>query len=286
MRLITDEGGDLSSHHMTYTIMTETVDPAVAQEFSVNQILVQLDSFELTPNQFRVYSHLLLSQKQARVHKGSESIAKVCKLTRITVIRVLAQLVDMGMLQCDRTPGKKSVFYLLPISSWRMASNRQDKQTTEQLAKVVQLKVSNCKPSLDTCKPDIQVNLINTQEQESTGTPYRGVPVDSPATELHSESNQLNSDTGKVTTSLSDEPVFTDEYDKREALSKLGIKAGISWVNNLPVVVVDHVCMSVEEFMKRSLDSFTSRSEQCSEGRAIIAAVINRFKQKKKACAI
>ena len=259
---------------MTYLTTTQTVYPAAHEDFSTSSIFARLDDWGLTPNQFRVYCRLLRCAVNGVVSQSSESIAKACKLTRITVIRVLAQLVDMGMLQCDRTSGKKSVFYLLPISSWRMASNGQNKQITEHLAKVVQLKVSTCEPSLDTCKPNIQVKEINTQEQESQEPPLGGVPVDSTATELHSESNLFNSDTGSLDEKLA------------KARARGWWDSGTWWDNcGQQVVKVNGLIVSVQEFMHSSLESFASCLEPCPEGRAMIAAFITTLKQKKKACA-
>lgn len=61
-------------------------------------ILDHLDSFGLTPVQFRIYYHLLRSAQSGVVSESSESIAKVCKLTRITVLRVVVQLERMRVM--------------------------------------------------------------------------------------------------------------------------------------------------------------------------------------------
>lgn len=77
-------------------------------------VLDHLDNFGLTPVQFRIYYHLLRSARDGVVSESSESIAKVCKLTRITVLRVLVQLERMSMIVCARAIGKKTVFHLQP----------------------------------------------------------------------------------------------------------------------------------------------------------------------------
>lgn len=128
-------------------------------------VLDHLDQFGLSSNQFRVYCHLLRKAQSGIVSQSSESIAKVCKLTRITILRVVSQLEKMGMIVCDRTAGKKTVFHLQPPSLWERSQAVENEASSRQ-SKVVSFPIS------ESCKPDIPVNEINTHQEELV--PLRG----------------------------------------------------------------------------------------------------------------
>lgn len=189
-----------------------------------SDVLNQLDDFGLTPNQFRIYCHLFKNAVDGVVSESSESIAQVCGLTRITVLRVLSQLVQMNLIECDRTPGKKSVFYLMPFSSWRSLALAPRTSTTKQQSKVVQFKPSNTsQPNVDTCKASIQVNEINTQ-QESREPLLRGGSLDSTAVEQPvNEIDVSNSATGSLD-------------DKLAAARERGWGNTGTWWNDLAVI--------------------------------------------------
>lgn len=141
-------------------------DSRALRPIDFGSILEDLDTCGLTPMQFRVYCHLLRGiDSSARVSKSSESIASACKLTRITVLRVLAQLEKMGMVLCDRALGKKTVYKLQPQSHWR-SEQPIENEALASSSKVVPFPVST------TCKSDIPVNGINTTLEEQV-TPFR-----------------------------------------------------------------------------------------------------------------
>jgi len=237
-----------------------------------SSVLDRLDEFGLTPNQFRVYCHLLRAAQDGVVSESSESIAKICKLTRITVLRVLSQLAQMNLISCDRAPGKKSVFYLMPYSSWRRLPLERRTSTSKQQSKVVQFKVSNTsQPNVDTCKASLPVNEINIQ-QESREPLLRGGSLDSTAVEQPvNESNQSISDTGSL-----------DE--KLAAARARGWRDTGTWWNDLgeQMVTVNRFVISVSEFMQRSLDSFDVGRQLCTDGLRMCHKQIERIKQKKQ----
>ena len=140
--------------------MTQTQQPNSSADgangtLDFGSILEDLDNFGLTPVQFRVYCNLLRGiDESGKVSKSSESIASVCKLTRITVLRVLVQLEKMSMIVCARAIGKKTVFHLQPPIQWQRSQAVENEATKP--SKVVQFPVST------TCTQEIPVNEINS----------------------------------------------------------------------------------------------------------------------------
>ncbi|PSB41802.1 hypothetical protein C7B80_29550 [Cyanosarcina cf. burmensis CCALA 770] len=161
-----------------------------------SQVLDRLDEFGLSPNQFRIYCHLFKNAVDGVVSESSESIAQVCRLTRITVLRVLSQLAQMHLIECDRAAGKKSVFHLMPYSSWRSLAPQENKPIANQQEKVVQLRANNISQlNSDTCISALQVNEINTLLEAEV--PLRGtsaLPTNKPVNEI----NQSNPETGSM----------------------------------------------------------------------------------------
>lgn len=151
--------------------MTQTQQPNSSADganrtLDFGSILEDLDNFGLTPVQFRVYCNLLRGiDESGRVSKSSESIASACKLTRITVLRVLVQLEKMGMIRCDRISGKKTVCTLQPPIQWQRSQPVENKASSRQ-SKVVSF------PMSATCKPDLPVNEINSYQSEQV--PLKG----------------------------------------------------------------------------------------------------------------
>lgn len=120
-------------------------------------ILNHLDSFGLTSIQFRIYCHLLGGiDESGTVSRASESIASACKLTRVTVLRVVVQLERMSMIVCARAAGKKTVFHLQPPSSWRCVQPVEN-ETLSNGSKVVSFPMST------TYKTNLPVNEINVR---------------------------------------------------------------------------------------------------------------------------
>lgn len=224
-------------------------------------VLDHLDQFGLSSNQFRVYCHLLRKVQSGIVSISSESIAIACKLTRITILRVVAQLEKMGMIVCDRTSGKKTVFHLQPPSSWQRSQAVENEASSRQ-SKVVSFPISV------TCKTEIPVNEINTYQEELV--PLRGTSP--PVVDLVSESNQLTVDTGN-------EPEMTLDA-KLDAVRQLGCNIGRVWRSGLLEILVDGLFMSVESFMHRSLSSFKENLQPCEAGLNLCREAIALIKQK------
>jgi DNA-binding transcriptional regulator GbsR (MarR family) len=233
--------------------MSEAVVVAADKNFVTS--LEQLDDFGLTSIQFRVYCRLLRLSKDGIACESAENIAKACKLTRVTVMRVLVQLEKMNLIERERAPGKKSILYLMPSSNWQHLSPEENK--------VVQF------PATETCKSDLQVNDVNTQQQESTQTPLKGGLLDSPAEEPINESNTSTSLAGTL-------------QDKLDAARARGWQSSGTWWNDLgqQMVTVNCFVVSVAEFMQRSLDSFEVGRQVCETGLAMARKQIEKIKQR------
>lgn len=226
-------------------------------------ILDHLDSFGLTPVQFRIYCHLLRLAQSGVVSESSESIAKVCKLTRITVLRVLVQLERMEMIQCDRAVGKKTVYTLLAPRQWWHEQAVENKASSRQ-NKVVSF------PMSATCKPDIPVNEISTTREELV--PFKGTSPPVAGADDVSESNWSTADTGS-------EPEMTLNA-KLDAVRQLGCNTGQVWREGRIEIVVNGLFMSVEEFRQRSLSSFQQILQPCLAGLNLCRDAIASIKQK------
>lgn len=224
-------------------------------------VLAHLDEFGLSPNQFRVYCHLFKNAMDGIVSESSESIAKVCKLTRITVLRVLSQLAQMNLIHCDRAPGKKTVYKLMPFSNWRRPVSEQKETIAKVQSKVIQLRGN------DTCKPNLPVNEINTQQaREEYPMGYSSL---APATEAVNEIDTSNSDTDNLN-------------EKLAAARARGWWDAGTWQNDLgeQMVSVNRFMVSVAEFMQRSLDSFDVGRQMCAEGLRKCKEQIEKIKRR------
>ncbi|OWY64076.1 hypothetical protein B7486_49295 [cyanobacterium TDX16] len=233
-----------------------------------SQVLDRLDDFGLTPNQFRVYCHLFKNAVDGVVSESSESIARFCKLTRVTVIRVLSALAQMHLISCDRAAGKKSVFYLMPFSDWRRRGDVQKQPVAKQQSKVIPFKANDASQSnLDTCKADIRVKQINIQQEAEV--PLKGTSA-LPANKLLNEIDLSTADTGSL--------------DEKLILARArGWGDTGTWWNDLgqQMVTVNRFVVSVAEFMQRSLDSFDVGRQICEEGLAMCRKQIEKIKQRK-----
>lgn len=268
------------------TIATECNTKHDSNNFS--DVLTRLDEFGLTPNQFRVYCHLWrVAQDGIVSDESSESIAKVCKLTRVTVIRVLSQLAQMHFIECARAPGKRSVFYLMPCSNWRSLAPEPKNSTHERQSKVIQLRSNDPgQPNSDTCKPDLPVNEINTQ-QETREPLLRGDSlVSAAAVQLVNEIDMSNSDTGEAATAPGGNlQEYGGSLDEKLIQARArGWRDTGTWWNDLgqQVVTVNRFVVSVAEFMGRSLDSFDVGRQVCAEGLRMCIEQIDRIKQRKR----
>jgi hypothetical protein len=234
-----------------------------------SDVLDRLDEFGLTPIQFRIYCHLFKNAVDGVVSESSESMARVCKLTRITILQVLSQLEKMHLIECDRAAGKKTVFYLMPYSSWRSLAPEKKKQALAQPSKVVQLR-SNAPSQLnpDTCSSDLPVNEIYTQ-QGRQDNPI-GLSCLPPASKPVNEIDVSTNDTG----SLDGKLAAARERGWRDT--------GTWWMTSgQQMVTVNRFVVSVAEFMRRSLDSFDLGRQVCESGLRMCKEQIEKIKQRK-----
>ena len=240
---------------MTQTQLSQpdNLELTAIRPFDFESILEDLDTCGLTPVQFRVYCHLLRSAIDGLVSESSESIAKVCKLTRITVLRVLSQLERMGLLLCDRTIGKKTVYKLQPASSWRCVQPVETKASSNE-SKVVSFPISA------TSKPDTPVNEINTYQVNKV---YSST----------ADAGKREADTGKSA------PELTLEQ-KLDAVRQLGCSAGQVWREGQLEILVNGLFMSVESFMQLKLSSFKEILQPCETGLNLCRDAIALIKQK------
>ncbi|MDV2997150.1 MAG: hypothetical protein N4J56_006855 [Chroococcidiopsis sp. SAG 2025] len=177
---------------------------------------------------------------------------------------------QMNLISGDRTPGKKSVFYLMPFSDWRILAPQEKKQAIAQPSKVVQFRVSHTtQPNSDSCKTGLQVNQINTQEQGRQDNPM-GLSCLPPAEKPVNEIDVSTSKTG----SLEEKLILARERGWRDTGT---------WWNDLgiQVVTVNRFVVSVAEFMQRSLDSFDVGQQVCAEGLRMCREQIEKIKQRK-----
>ncbi|PSB42827.1 hypothetical protein C7B80_26165 [Cyanosarcina cf. burmensis CCALA 770] len=258
-------------------IATECSTEQSFNDFS--DVLDRLDEYGLTPNQFRIYCHLFKNAVDGVVSESSESIAKTCKLTRVTVLRVVSQLAQMNLIQCEVTPGKKSVFHLMPFSDWQQPVSEQKQSIAKVQSKVVPLRVSEGRQAFrqghrnqsnsDTCKADTQVNQINTQEQGRQDNPI-GLSCLPPAEKPVNEIDLSTADTGSLDGKLA------------AARARGWQDSGTWWMTSgQQVVTVNRFVVSVGEFMGRSLDSFDVGRQICEEGLAMCRKQIEKIKQRK-----
>lgn len=225
-------------------------------------VLDHLDNFGLTPVQFRIYCHLLRSARDGIVSESSESIAKVCKLTRITVLRVLVQLEKMGMVLCERFCGKKTVFHLQPPIQWQRSQAVENEATKP--SKVVSFPISA------TCKTNIPVKEINTRLEELV--PLKGTCPPVAEADLVNKSNWSTTETGN-------EPEMTLDA-KLDAVRQLGCNAGQVWRNGQMEILVDGLFMPVESFMHTKLPSFKQILQPCLAGLNLCRDAIAVLKRK------
>jgi len=250
-----------------------------------SDVLNQLDDFGLTPNQFRVYCHLLRSAVDGVVaDESGERIAKICGLTRITAMRVLSQLSKMHLIESEVTPGKKTIYHLMPYASWRIPVQQEKKQTHTRQSKVVQFRVSHItQPNADTCKADLPVNEIYTQG--GIQEPLKGSCMP-PAVQLLNEIDVSNPETGEADLrsggNLQENGGSLDE--KLANARERGWLDSGTWWNDLgeQMVTVNRFVISVSEFMQRSLDSFDVGRQICEEGLAMCRTQIEKIKLKKQ----
>lgn len=88
-------------------------------ELNIIFIHSKLDEVGLTPPQFRIYAHLSRrAHSKGKAWPGVDSMAKVCRMHKETVIDCIRQLEERNMILCDRKPGKSTIYRLTAPSKW------------------------------------------------------------------------------------------------------------------------------------------------------------------------
>jgi hypothetical protein len=93
-------------------------------ELNVIFVHSKLDDIGLTPPQFRIFAHLSRrAHSTGKAWPGIDSMAKVCRMHKETVIEVLRFLEAASMVIIKKAPGKKSVYQLTAPSKWKPVGN-------------------------------------------------------------------------------------------------------------------------------------------------------------------
>lgn len=91
-----------------------------------------LDDLGLTPAEFRVYAHLSRRAGNGVAWPAINSIAKVCGLSRRTVVKAFNALERRGLLQVERGGGNATNRYrLVDMTYWPKPAREQCNSTTQ-----------------------------------------------------------------------------------------------------------------------------------------------------------
>ncbi len=106
-----------------------------------------LDDLGLTPSQFRVYAHLSRRAGNGVAWPAIASIARVCRLSRNTVIAALHSLERRGLLQVERNRGGAPNHYRrIQIGQWPKTAERQGSPRTQLKPDTTQRNMSTGNP--------------------------------------------------------------------------------------------------------------------------------------------
>src|SRR5436305_6092762 len=106
-----------------------------------------LDDLGLTPAEFRVYAHLSRRAGNGVAWPAINSIAKVCRLSRHTVIAAFNNLERHGLLQIERGGGAATNHYrLIEIHSWPKPARQQCNRTPQINPDTQQCKIATGGP--------------------------------------------------------------------------------------------------------------------------------------------
>ncbi len=102
--------------------------PLVVQEtreFNAIFIHSKLDDAGLTAAEFRIYGHLARRAGANGAYPSLSSMARVCKLSRPTVVATLNTLWELGMIEIIHTAGKVNRYFLSAPSCWKLTSKKE-----------------------------------------------------------------------------------------------------------------------------------------------------------------
>lgn len=121
--------------------MSDETAPLRQDTTEINVIFIHsaLDEFGLTAAEFRIYAHIARRATNSRAWPGIDSMARICFLSKPTVIAAVRRLEEMGMLEVRRVEGRKNFYTLTRPSRWHGARLKIDnggptgkEETTEQ----------------------------------------------------------------------------------------------------------------------------------------------------------
>lgn len=88
-------------------------------EFNVIFIHSSLDDIGLTPQEFRILAHLARrSNTEKKAWPGIDSMAKICRMHKETVIECIRTLETYKMIVVERKPGCGNIYRLTSPSKW------------------------------------------------------------------------------------------------------------------------------------------------------------------------
>lgn len=264
---------------MSYPITTEAANPSASKDFfQSNYNLPYLAHEKLTGNEFLVYFALVQQMDNlSQVTKSLEELKAGCKIrSRTTIIKAIDGLVAMGMV---RRLGNRSEGYTYQITQVEDWVDRP--QTSSSKSGLTSIKAKACKVLKQVVQKldNYDVQKLNNEEIEqptSSNTPPKGGVAEVVVVQkLNNKSDvqDLNNDQDLNNADLD---------DKLAAARERGWTNSGTWLNELGerMVTVNSFVVRLEEFMKRSLDSFHHIQENWEAGLDLCRQQIERIKQR------
>lgn len=96
-------------------------------EMNVLFVHSDIDDFGLNPSQFRIYAHILRrAGRLDRAWPGIDSMSRLCKMNRETVIEAIRFLEVHRLLRVQRTSGKSTIYFVTRRSQWVRPGNQSE----------------------------------------------------------------------------------------------------------------------------------------------------------------
>lgn len=213
---------------------------------TTNTVLEEVENLGLNPYQFRVYFHLVMRAQSDKVKASIESIYKACGLGRSTVVRVLAQLAQMKLIEKLNSTKQESVFRLCSLRDYEKIRMLSQGSTAENIQNLKAL------PSKDS-EQCVFSQVIPERDcsQEDISTPLKGVdmsPVETSTTE-----KQYHTDTSPAE---SLDEVVEATGDLAEKIELLRSRNVLACQYRSGLIHAAGKTYSQAEFMSLPIDSF------------------------------
>lgn len=242
---------------MLNLITSEAAVVTADEKFSASDrldLLAAAYRFKLTPSEFRLYFYLVNQVDSNRsLSRTIEQMTDDCGVkSQITIRRLLDALLAMGIIR--RLPNNRSYTYCLTDPLDWVERDTAQKLTDQKLKG-------------------------QEEQQDSKQTPLGGL-LESAACESEEGDQKL--------TRSQNNPVVPSEPEPQNLQNKLDAARARGWVDagswwddcNQQMVRVNCYVVSLQEFMKRSLDSFNHVQEHCKEGIAMVKAQLEKIKRR------